>query len=108
MKQKLTGNGAVRPGWFQRLWEALGSGQHKGFAYGIGVAVLAALLWPTVKQGLHSVAVQSMEGGMGLADRARSVASHFKEDFRDDGGEVLNEDFSSYQEDNEPPPVLEE
>ncbi len=117
VKQKLADNGAAGSGWFQRMFEALGAGQRKGFAYGIGAAVLAAILWPTFRQGLHSVAVQSMEGGMGLADRARSVATHLRDDFRDnfgdDSGEIVNEDYSGYREDtlkdNEPePPVLEE
>ncbi|NQS75975.1 MAG: hypothetical protein HQP61_05975 [Peptococcaceae bacterium] len=116
VKQRLLGsNGTVGSGWFQRVLETLGLGQRKGFAYGIGAAILAAMLWPTVRQGLHSVAVQSMESGMGLADRARSVMDGFGNDFTTefggDGSEAVKGEHNSCQgesfQGNEPP-VLEE
>ena len=116
VKQKLLGsNGTVGSGWFQRVLETLGSGQRKGFAYGIGAAILAAMLWPTIKQSLHSVAVQSMESGMGLADRARSVmdgfGNDFTTDFGGDGNEAVKGEHSSSQGETfqgSEPPVLDE
>lgn len=81
--RKLNGNGAMKTGWLQRMSNLLNTGQRKGFVYGVGATILAAMLFPPVKESMRSVAVRTMEGGMELADRARTMVSRAKEEIED-------------------------
>ncbi len=99
VRQKLSGSDAAGPGWFQSLSGALGAEQRRGFFYGIGAVVLAAMIWPFARQSFRSLAVQSMEGGMELADRARSVVCRAREEIEDIVAEAR---FKNLQEEDQP------
>ena len=65
-------NHGTGTGWWNSVSAVVNTGQRRGFLYGVGVAAIVALLWPSARHNLHSVAVRSLEEGMSLADRARS------------------------------------
>lgn len=102
--KSLNGPSGIKENWRQRTFKVLNTGQRKGFLYGIGAAILAAMLYPPARQSLHSVAVRTMEGGMDLADRTRSLVSRAKEGIEDI---VAEANFRSLQgelaEDSETP-----
>lgn len=79
--QSLDQKSAPGTGIMGRMSSMLNSGQRKGFLYGIGAAVLFNLIWPSARNNLHSVAVRTMEGGMSIANRAKSfMGGHHETD----------------------------
>ncbi|OPZ73595.1 MAG: hypothetical protein BWY80_00913 [Firmicutes bacterium ADurb.Bin456] len=85
--------GASRP---RRLPGAMGAGEYTGFFYGIGVAVLAAMIWPHARQGLRSLVVQLVEGGMEIADRTRSAVARTREEIEDIVAEARFKNLQDY------------
>ncbi len=79
-------------GWWNRVTSMVNTGQRRGFLYGVGLAAIVALLWPSARNNLHSVAVRSLEEGMSLADRARSFVGRKQE--------TMDTGFASVQTDN--------
>lgn len=77
--QRLDRTGSRNMGWLGRMSGMMNVGQRKGVVYGIGAALLVYLLWPSARRNLHSVAVRSMEEGMALAERARSLVNRNKD-----------------------------
>lgn len=55
----------------------------KSFAYGIGVALLGALLFPTIKDSLRPVALKAMQGVKDLSEQAQSLVGSVREDMED-------------------------
>lgn len=80
---RLDRQGGQKENLRQRASKMLNVGQRKGFLYGAGAAILAAMLYPSAKQSLHLLAVKTMEGGMDLADRTKSLVSRAKDGFED-------------------------
>lgn len=58
-----------------RLSDVINTGQRKGFLCGVGAMLLCQLLLPSLRGGMHTVAVRSREEGMAMYDRARSFVS---------------------------------
>ncbi|GMB02235.1 hypothetical protein [Pelosinus sp. IPA-1] len=56
---------------------------NKNFVYGVGVALLGALLFPTLKESLHPVAMKAMQGVKDLSDQAQGLLSGVREDIED-------------------------
>ncbi|MHB1421536.1 MAG: hypothetical protein ACYCX4_18485 [Bacillota bacterium] len=94
----LNGQGSSKSNWRYRMTDWLSIGQRKGFFYGVGTTLLAAMIFPAVNRNMRSVAVRTLEEGMDLADKARSFVVRAKEGFEDIVAEAT---FNSIQEDNE-------
>lgn len=58
-----------------RFSNMLNTGQRKGFLYGVGGTILFNFLWPLIQNNMRSIAVRSMEEGMSMVDRAKTVVS---------------------------------
>lgn len=56
---------------------------NKSFAYGAGVALLGVLLFPTLKESLHPVAMKAMQGVRDLSEQAQGLLSGVREDIED-------------------------
>jgi glutamate racemase len=67
----------------QRMSHRLKSPSNKNFAYGVGVALLGALLFPTLKESLHPVAMKAVQGVKDLSEQAKGLLSSVKEDMED-------------------------
>lgn len=67
----------------RQMAHRLKSPNTKSFAYGIGVAVLGALLFPTLKDSLHPVAMKAVQGVKDLSEQARSLLGSVREDMED-------------------------
>jgi hypothetical protein len=67
----------------RQMVHRLKSPNTKSFAYGIGVAVLGALLFPTLKDSLHPVAMKAMQGVKDLSEQARGLLGSVREDMED-------------------------
>lgn len=91
-----TGN--MMSNWRQRMSGMINTGQRRGFLYGIGAAVLAAIIYPSIRRNMHEVAVRTVEGGMGLTDRARTAMSRAKEGMEDI---IAEAQFNNFQEESE-------
>jgi hypothetical protein len=55
----------------------------KSFAYGIGITLLGALLFPTLKDSLHPVAMKAMQGIKDLSEQAQGLLGSVREDMED-------------------------
>ncbi|MHB1125472.1 MAG: hypothetical protein ACYC2T_00725 [Bacillota bacterium] len=95
----LNGQSGLKSNWRNRAADWLGIGQRKGFFYGVGATLLAAMIFPAVNRNMHSVAVRTIEEGMDLADKARSFVVRAKEGFEDIMAEAT---FKTLQKDEEP------
>jgi len=67
----------------RQMYHRLKSPNTKSFAYGIGVALLGALLFPTLKESLHPVALKAMQGVKDLSEQARGLLGSVREDMED-------------------------
>jgi len=67
----------------RQMSHRLKSPSNKNFVYGIGVAVLGALLFPTLKESLHPIAMKAMQGVRDLSEQAQGVLSGVREDIED-------------------------
>lgn len=67
----------------RQMSHKLKSPSNKNFAYGVGVALLGALLFPTLKESLHPVAMKAMQGVRDLSDQAQGLLSGVREDIED-------------------------
>lgn len=67
----------------RQMSHRLKSPSNKSFAYGVGVALLGALLFPTLKESLHPVAMKAMQGVRDLSDQAQGLLSGVREDIED-------------------------
>lgn len=76
-------NDGVVTGWGRRVGDWFGSSQGRGFIWGIGATVVAAMLFPVTRKGLRNIAVKTMEGTMDMADQARAAFGRTKEGFED-------------------------
>lgn len=55
----------------------------KSFAYGVGVGVLAMILFPQLKDNLKGVTVGAVQGVSNLAEKVQEAVSQVKEGFED-------------------------
>jgi len=67
----------------RRMSHRLKSPSNKNFIYGMGVAVLGALLFPTLKESLHPIAMKAMQGVRDLSEQAQGLLSGVREDIED-------------------------
>ena len=67
----------------RRMYHRLKSPGNKNFAYGVGVALLGALLFPTLKESLHPIAIKAMQGIKDLSGQAQGLLSGVREDIED-------------------------
>lgn len=67
----------------RQMSHRLKSPSNKNFVYGVGVALLGALLFPTLKESLHPVAMKAMQGVKDLSDQAQGLLSGVREDIED-------------------------
>lgn len=67
----------------RQMSHRLKSPSNKSFAYGVGVALLGALLFPTLKESLHPVAMKAMQGVKDLSEQAQGLLSGVREDIED-------------------------
>ncbi|MBC8015842.1 MAG: hypothetical protein H7X79_08870 [Sporomusaceae bacterium] len=67
----------------RQMSHRLKSPNNKNFAYGVGVALLGALLFPTLKESLHPVAMKAMHGVRELSEQAQGLLSGVREDIED-------------------------
>jgi hypothetical protein len=67
----------------RQMSHRLKSPSNKSFAYGVGVAVLGALLFPTIKESLHPVAMKAMQGVRDLSEQAQGLLSGVRENIED-------------------------
>lgn len=67
----------------RQISHRLKSGNSKSFAYGIGLAVIGALLYPTVKEVIRPAMAKAMEGIMDLSEHAQGLVSNMKENMED-------------------------
>jgi|GEM_PF-1514202 len=67
----------------RQMSHRLKSPRNKNFAYGVGVALLGALLFPTIKDSLHPVIMKAMQGVRGLSEQAQGFMSGVREDIED-------------------------
>ena len=67
----------------RQMVHRLKSPSTKSFAYGIGVALLGALLFPTLKDSLHPVAMKAMQGIKDLSEQAQGLLGSVREDMED-------------------------
>ncbi|AIF52150.1 hypothetical protein UFO1_2605 [Pelosinus sp. UFO1] len=67
----------------RQMSHRLKSQSNKNFVYGVGVALLGALLFPTLKESLHPVAMKAMQGVKDLSDQAQGLLSGVREDIED-------------------------
>lgn len=65
----------------------------KSFAYGVGVGILAMMLFPQMKDGLKPMAVGAMKGVSGLAEKVQEAITQVKEGFEDIVAEAKFENF---------------
>ena len=56
---------------------------NKNFAYGVGVALVGAMLFPTLKESLHPVVMKAMQGVKDLSEQAQGLLGGVKEDIED-------------------------
>lgn len=56
----------------EQVSELLNDRQSKGFLCGMGAVIMCHLIWPFIKNNMHSVAARSVEEGMAMVDRAKS------------------------------------
>lgn len=67
----------------RQMSHRLRSPSNKNFIYGISVAVLGALLLPTLKESLHPIAMKAMQGVRDLSEQAQGLMSGVREDIED-------------------------
>lgn len=67
----------------RQMSHRLKSPSNKNFVYGVGVAVLGALLFPTLKESLHPIAMKAMQGVRDLSEQAQGLLSGVREDMED-------------------------
>lgn len=63
----------ARTGITGKFSNMINTGQRKGFLYGMGCTMLFNLLWPMAQNNMRSIAVRSMEEGLSMVDRAKTI-----------------------------------
>lgn len=59
------------------------SPETKSFAYGVGVGVLATIMFPQIKDNLKPVAAVAAKGAVGIADKFQEMISGMREGIED-------------------------
>jgi len=67
----------------RQMSHRLQSPSNKNFAYGVGVALVGAMLFPTLKESLHPVVMKVMQGVKDLSEQAQGLLGGVKEDIED-------------------------
>lgn len=67
----------------RRMVHRLKSGHTKNLAYGAGLALLAVLMYPTLRDTLHPVIAKAAQGFADLSERAQGFISSMREDMED-------------------------
>jgi hypothetical protein len=98
-------NDGTGTGWGRRAGDWFGSSQGRGFLWGIGATVVAAMLFPVTRKGLRNIAVKTMEGTMDMADHAKMAFGRTKEGFED---MIAEANFHSMQEEEKTYSVTDE